>query len=325
MSIVEVNSLDEDEPWEEVIASVGQYSRDSAAGAGSQGEVAWDATIAKGLLARMIGPEGQMLEPYKCIYCVLTAHSPMPGNLLRERKYKDELLMRSKNHTSEACVEQLGKGERVISVKTLAVRHMKAYLPSNGGRVHEVVQSNKSGIKCYHCLGYGHISKECPKKVAKTGAGSGAGGAVERRRCHRCHEAGHLIANCPKPTDKICHNCNEPGHLRANCPSAGPPRVGPPRRCYECQGLGHIARDCPKRVESTSAAGAGGTVSEVSMELQEVSTNQVGGGRESVNAVRELTEDESKLMQGGVEFITYGAQLLQTGIFSQFEEGHVSL
>ena len=61
------------------------------------------------------------------------------------------------------------------------------------------------------------------------------------------------------------------------------------------------------------------------MELQEVSPNQVGGGRESVNAVRELTEDESKLMQGGVEFITYGAQLLQTGIFSQFEEGHVSL
>ena len=108
----------------------------------------------------------------------------------------------------------------------------KSSFNGNNQRRHNNKGDRKNG--CYNCGEEGHMSKNCPKKKAKT------------MKCYNCGEEGHSSKDCPQPKkerNNKCFNCGEEGHRSHDCPH--PHKKEKTNKCFKCGAEDHQSRDCP--------------------------------------------------------------------------------
>ncbi|XP_038061874.1 zinc finger CCHC domain-containing protein 7-like isoform X1 [Patiria miniata] len=83
--------------------------------------------------------------------------------------------------------------------------------------------------KCYSCLEFGHMTRDCPKPRQRKVV-----------TCVLCGTQGHNDRQCP---DALCFICSEPGHQARECPNKKLQYL----TCHRCSMKGHTVQQCPDR------------------------------------------------------------------------------
>lgn len=90
-----------------------------------------------------------------------------------------------------AAVEEMGLNEIVTRARSvLSTTASSAYVCSAVTKSMSGLSYGTSNVKCYTCLGMGHLSKECStgRKLRDT---------TKQIRCYHCNLVGHVIRQCP--------------------------------------------------------------------------------------------------------------------------------